>query len=654
MQFFPVDIFDASAAMGLGKLGKTPGNANLSGSSGAIADSRENQSFQDIFSSLSAYNEQNTPGAAITLRSTRDDSSYFKSEDYKVLKEKLLTLGVPAKAVEEYFALLSQKAANPTIGQLRGTVSQMLSGNALPELDKQEYLQLRDILSKMGFSNAELVDVEKMLENGEGLKLLKAMQEKLQDKEFSLSKDDLDIIIKACDIYGEALKPITEYWEKSGLVENDRLTVKQDIFQKLFGTSMATLERRELDLTILSENLEESIQAMLASKKQQPAAEPVADMRGSALTERSETVSRLMATMLDEEEPDNEEEKLSTGHLMENKDADKAHKKGSIAASLLNNGKSEKAAKEEAQAAERAVLRGETGEEDKLAARSSGAATSAQEAEPRAAAYASAGQQNNAHKNPVGEAVQSRLAGQENAERAPVFTLNGEADAEAKPDARGDSAPRQDLFGAQRQSSAGSEADAAKAALNAKVHDGGATFGLFGQGENSSTSAQNAQSAQQAKSEIYHERIFEQVERGIIKNAADGSKQITLRLDPPELGKLTLSLTVAQGELKAVIRTESAATTQVVSEQLAQLKQSLEEQGFKVSSLEVETRAQSHAGTDNWNGTEQHNQEREMLEQARFLRLARTRATEGETLAQSMQSIEQPASISASGLHIIA
>jgi flagellar hook-length control protein FliK len=177
---------------------------------------------------------------------------------------------------------------------------------------------------------------------------------------------------------------------------------------------------------------------------------------------------------------------------------------------------------------------------------------------------------------------------------------------------------------------------------------------MFGQPEISSSSVQTAEANQAAKAEIYQGRIFEQVERGIIKNATDGSKQIVLRLDPPELGKLTLSLTVAQGEVKALIRTESTATTQMISEQLAQLKHSLEEQGFKVSSLEVETRTQSHAGTDTWTGAEQHNQEQQVLEQARFLRLSRVRAKNDDVLAQRMQHVEHPASISASGLHIIA
>jgi flagellar hook-length control protein FliK len=172
---------------------------------------------------------------------------------------------------------------------------------------------------------------------------------------------------------------------------------------------------------------------------------------------------------------------------------------------------------------------------------------------------------------------------------------------------------------------------------------------LLPQAENSAAGTETAKLSLQHRQEI-----FEQVENGLVRSLHDGGKQIILRLDPPELGKMILSLTVAQGEVRAVIRAESPAAAQAVSEQLAQLKASLEEQGFKVSSLEVETRTPSHAGTEHWDGAEQHNQRQELREQAGFLRLAQFRGREAETLVRTVQSEEQAASYSASGLHIIA
>lgn len=174
---------------------------------------------------------------------------------------------------------------------------------------------------------------------------------------------------------------------------------------------------------------------------------------------------------------------------------------------------------------------------------------------------------------------------------------------------------------------------------------------LFTQPEQSAPSGQAQAAGQGARHDA---RIFEQVQQGILRNAMDGSSNITLRLDPPELGKLTLSLTVLNGEIKALIRTDKVETTSAVSEQLSQLKASLEEQGFKVASLEVETRPQNATDHNEWNGAEQHNMEQEAREKARLLQLNRSRAEGGSVLARNLQLDAHQATIAEQGLHIIA
>lgn len=148
--------------------------------------------------------------------------------------------------------------------------------------------------------------------------------------------------------------------------------------------------------------------------------------------------------------------------------------------------------------------------------------------------------------------------------------------------------------------------------------------------------------------------IFSQVEQGLLKQLADGSRQMTLRLDPAELGQLTLLLTVKGGEVRAHIRTENAETTTLLSEQMSQIKAALEEQGLKVAQLDVETRLPNDTTRDNFSGMDMFHQEREMREQARFMRLAKLRRDSGERLAQDVQSTEHAEAISPSGLHIIA
>ncbi|MDR1124833.1 MAG: flagellar hook-length control protein FliK [Deltaproteobacteria bacterium] len=139
-----------------------------------------------------------------------------------------------------------------------------------------------------------------------------------------------------------------------------------------------------------------------------------------------------------------------------------------------------------------------------------------------------------------------------------------------------------------------------------------------------------------------------------MRNNSNGAHQITMRLDPPDLGRINLTLTVAGNEIKALIRTEQSEVSQVVSEQLAQLKTSLEEQGFKVTELDVETQAQNNPDLDNWTSAEQREQREELEARADFLRLARERAREEANLARNVQSNDHTAINSEAGLHIVA
>ncbi len=158
-----------------------------------------------------------------------------------------------------------------------------------------------------------------------------------------------------------------------------------------------------------------------------------------------------------------------------------------------------------------------------------------------------------------------------------------------------------------------------------------------------------------AASFAQRQEIFSQVEQGMLRQLADGSRQMTLQLNPQELGQLTLILSVKGGEVKALIRAETPEATAALSDQMNQLRASLEEQGLKVAQLDVETQLpQDTTQQQQWSDTAQFNQEQEMREQARFHRLARIRREAGATLAQNVQNRGMEAEISASGLHLIA
>lgn len=155
---------------------------------------------------------------------------------------------------------------------------------------------------------------------------------------------------------------------------------------------------------------------------------------------------------------------------------------------------------------------------------------------------------------------------------------------------------------------------------------------------------------------ITQQELFSQVEKSMLRELSDGSRQITLRLDPVEMGQLSVQLTVRQGEVRAVIRTDNEETTAALSQQMDQLKSSLEEQGLKVTQLEVETRLADNSANPQWDSASQYNQEQESREQARFLQLAKMRQEAGNDLARNMQntSANSARQEEISGLHIIA
>ena len=151
----------------------------------------------------------------------------------------------------------------------------------------------------------------------------------------------------------------------------------------------------------------------------------------------------------------------------------------------------------------------------------------------------------------------------------------------------------------------------------------------------------------------HRQEIFSQVEQGIMQGAVNGAKQLTLQLNPENLGQLTVVLTMQHGELKATLRADKPETATVLQEQMAELKATLEEQGIKVADIGVETRLGEDSSQRQWSSNDEHNQMQDAQERARFARLSQLRK---EALSDSGISLEvpKPTASVAAGLHIIA
>ena len=173
-----------------------------------------------------------------------------------------------------------------------------------------------------------------------------------------------------------------------------------------------------------------------------------------------------------------------------------------------------------------------------------------------------------------------------------------------------------------------------------------------------SSQAKAGETASRSQTEGFSSQVFSQVERGILRNLQDGVKQLTLQLDPGDLGTLTLVLSVKEKEVSAVIRADSPETAKLIEEQLHKIRHSLETQGLKVENLEVHSNVSDNNSKQQWEGFAQHNfqqEEREYRERARLLhRLRQSDESVAHNLQNSMESTAHAANISSSELHIVA
>lgn len=134
------------------------------------------------------------------------------------------------------------------------------------------------------------------------------------------------------------------------------------------------------------------------------------------------------------------------------------------------------------------------------------------------------------------------------------------------------------------------------------------------------------------------QRAARQLETGLLRDMGQGTKQLTLTLNPDELGKLSVTLTVRDKEVRATITADNSDTAAMLQEQAAKIKQNLEDQGFKVTKLDVQTGlAQDN---QSWQSPEQHNmarEQRQAMDRARtsllLSQMADDRTVEAESIA---------------------
>lgn len=172
--------------------------------------------------------------------------------------------------------------------------------------------------------------------------------------------------------------------------------------------------------------------------------------------------------------------------------------------------------------------------------------------------------------------------------------------------------------------------------------------------------------AQQNSQSSLSRQVGQQVQDGFLQAMRGNVRRLDVELHPAELGAITLTLTMRNGEVSAQIRSEKSETAELVSQQLENIRINLEQQGFKVDKLEVGLQNQqkdlAEGNGDQWQNMQQHNARQE--EDARREELAHLRnlATlrnsrnypEENDLAQPMHIIGETARYATRSLHVVA
>ncbi|NCC05112.1 MAG: flagellar hook-length control protein FliK [Proteobacteria bacterium] len=171
-------------------------------------------------------------------------------------------------------------------------------------------------------------------------------------------------------------------------------------------------------------------------------------------------------------------------------------------------------------------------------------------------------------------------------------------------------------------------------------------------------SAQTSQSQFQQRMEApvsaRNTEVYQQVENGAFRNLGQGVKQLVIRLDPADLGQVSVILQVRGKEVQAVLRSSNQETSLALNEQLGQLRTQLEAQGLKVGKLEVQTQLADSQSQSQWQGSENHNRYQENQELASSAKRWRTLERVAGGMVRDVQNSGHREKLSQSGLDIFA
>lgn len=102
--------------------------------------------------------------------------------------------------------------------------------------------------------------------------------------------------------------------------------------------------------------------------------------------------------------------------------------------------------------------------------------------------------------------------------------------------------------------------------------------------------------------------VVDQITAHLTINNRLESHEVVLRLNPQELGKVRMTITVEQDNVKAHILTQNPQTREMIDRHLPRLRDALEEQGLHLQQVEVTVATQEQTGDERFQGRDARQQ----------------------------------------------
>ncbi len=571
------------------------------------------------------------------------------------------TVSSGSLAATQSAASATQSTASAT--QSDTSVSRQDAGSAHSDDDlknlrmtREDLAALRDDLKNQGFSDDELAAMETKVNSESGMtwgEMMQAVEKKISKTDKPAKKEiSNDDTVQMLGLFGK-LGFTAEQSQKmvDALAAGDTQSVLSAIDAKVAehgADASVSLGSSEMQALGRAMNLSDEAQSRLASLFDNSSA--AAGLSGQGLTTAFSLVKNELLAQLHQENQAMAEFRQSAAKVM---DQAWLRESGKLNADLHNDDVARKAAQAVAMGGEKGAQKSETptaapqgvdvladapkqgqGVATKAAASAESGATT--ELHGRAGAVAAeqaglAGHEQNAA--PAGQTVETGHARQGAGDKVAGQATQPASEHNASGQNVGQNGQNGQQGGAAGGFSQQTGQEGAWAELAGKIRmdkgagtvSGAATNGATGQtaATMAAMDAVNGQAAGKAAGKPFDAamaaRVARQVETGILRNVGQDAKQLTLELTPEDLGKLSVTLTVKDKEVRAVIAADKADTAAMLNEQAAKIKQTLEDQGFKVTKLEVQTGI-AKDNQNAWQSPEQHNMAREQRESAERMR----------------------------------